>query len=799
MKSTVLCLLILLTSCYSLYGQTEGCACPPLNTCFACNGGITYLKLGYNSGGIITDMSAADDGGALTTSFQNGIITINSRTAGQPFEGDLKVTVTKFLEKADSHVFKTTCAEKIFAGQKIQHFDVLEGASVAGPLCCEDGKQDKVTPSFGTSCPGDIAVSTAAGGCATTVTWTLPVATDNCGNVVLTSTHQPGDVFNVGTTTVTYTATDDYNNTKTCSFKVDVKDGTKPVIANCPANIVIPLTAGCNAVATWTAPTATDDCTLSSLTSTHSPGALFSVGITTVTYTAKDAANNISTCSFTVTITDDIAPVISNCPQNIAIDAISSLACTASVTWTAPTASDNCSIKSLTSDHAPGSTFPTGTTTVTYTAKDPAGNSATCSFTVTVRDKTNPIFTKCTADVVVNAKANCSTTVTWTAPIATDNCGTPILTSNHQPGEIFSAGITTVIYTATDASGNIAKCSFKVTVNDKTAPVIQCVTDITSSTDGTCGATVTWTDPVATDCSSVTFVSEPKSGSVFQVGTTTVTYTATDADGNSSQCTFKVTVSDKTAPVFSNCTTTVNAVADQSCSAVVNWTIPIATDNCSSVTLTSSHAPGSSFAAGTTRVTYTVKDIAGNTSSCAFDVVVVDGQATLSNCPNDIEVQADQTGQLAVTWAEPIIMSNCGNAELTANHSPGDIFQTGTTQVVYTLSGSDGSSVLCQFNVVVLPIDVSFVVNQLVTPNGDGVNDTWQLTHIERFKENKVILMDRWGGVVYEASGYNNENISWKGSNANGTQLPAGTYFYTITVQFNEQEVNRKGFIELIR
>jgi large repetitive protein len=99
---------------------------------------------------------------------------------------------------------------------------------------------------------------------------------------------------------------------------------------------------------------------------------------------------------------------------------------------------------------------------------------------------------------------------------------------------------------------------------------------------------------------------------------------------------------------------------------------------------------------------------------------------------------------------------------------------------------------------VVLPIEVSFEVNQLVTPNGDGVNDTWQLTHIERFKDNKVVLMDRWGGVVYEASGYNNENIAWKGSNSNGTQLPAGTYFYSITVQFNEQEVKRKGFIELI-
>jgi gliding motility-associated-like protein len=796
-KIFVLCLSLVLID-RSLHAQ-GGCSCPPLNSCVACSGGLTYLKLQYTEAGIITDMTASDNGGALTTSYQNGIITINSRTAGQPFDGDVKITVSKILATEDKQTFKTTCAEGIAPGQHIRHFDVLEASSVAGIVCCDDADMDKTKPTF-TSCPSDMEVSTTTTSCGAAVTWTAPNATDNCGNITVTASNNPGDVFNVGTTTVTYTAKDDYNNTATCSFKVKVKDGTKPVISSCPANVSVAVSgSACNAVATWTAPTATDNCTLSSLTPDQASGTTFPIGVTTVTYTATDASGNVSTCSFTVTITDSVAPVIASCPSNISVTTTSSTACTATATWTAPTATDNCSVSSITPDHAPGSAFPIGTTTVTYTAKDASGNSATCSFTVTVTDKTNPVFTQCvTKDIVVDGKNDCSTKVSWTPPVATDNCGAVTLTSNHQPGDIFPGGKTVVTYTATDVSGNTATCSFNVIVNDNAPPVIQCVSDVTASTGTTCDAVVTWNAPAVTDCSVVTLVSVPTSGSLFKAGTTKVTYTATDASGNSSQCTFNVTVTDKTAPAFTNCPTVVNATADQSCSAVVSWTVPTATDNCSAVTLTSSHAPGSTFASGTTAVTYTAKDAAGNSTSCQFNVIVVDGKAMISNCPTDIEVQAGDSEQIAVTWTEPTVISTCSNESLTSTHSPGDAFPIGTTRVTYTLAGSDGSLGDCQFNVTVLPTDVSFDVNQLVSPNGDGINDLWQLPHIERFKDNKVVLLDRWGGVVFEASGYNNESIAWNGNNLKGGRAPAGTYFYTIVVQVNSQEIKRKGFIELI-
>ena len=180
-------------------------------------------------------------------------------------------------------------------------------------------------------------------------------------------------------------------------------DATPPTFANCPANINL-TTSSTTAVATWTAPSVTDNCTANitpSVTTAPtlglSSGSAFPIGTTTVTYSAKDAANNNAVnCVFTVTVTnpcanDVVAPVFANCPTNINL-----LTTTASAvaTWTAPSVSDNCtpnitpSVSSApTAGLGSGTAFPLGTTTITYSAKDAANNNAAnCVFTVTVKD-----------------------------------------------------------------------------------------------------------------------------------------------------------------------------------------------------------------------------------------------------------------------------------------------------------------------------------------------------------------------------------------------------------------------------
>ncbi|MDZ7880992.1 MAG: HYR domain-containing protein [Saprospiraceae bacterium] len=178
------------------------------------------------------------------------------------------------------------------------------------------------------ACPANITVTAACGAMKAPATWTAPTATASCGTETPTvsSDYSSGAEFSVGTTEVIYTATLG-TETATCSFTVTVNAASvaTPVLTACPANITV--TAACGAMkapATWTAPTATASCGTEtpSLSSNYSSGAEFSVGTTTVTYTAT-LGTETKTCSFTVTVNaaSIATPVLSACPANIIVTA----------------------------------------------------------------------------------------------------------------------------------------------------------------------------------------------------------------------------------------------------------------------------------------------------------------------------------------------------------------------------------------------------------------------------------------------------------------------------------------------
>jgi hypothetical protein len=139
------------------------------------------------------------------------------------------------------------------------------------------------------------------------------------------------------------------------------------------------------------------DCPLVTRTAGLASGSNFPVGTTLVTHVATDNWGNTASCSFTVTVVDNINPTIS-CPSNIT-QSVAAGSCTATISTTAPTTADNCSVavlrwvltgatvanSPLTGINNLGTyTFNIGTTVVTCTATDGAGNTATTTFDVVV-------------------------------------------------------------------------------------------------------------------------------------------------------------------------------------------------------------------------------------------------------------------------------------------------------------------------------------------------------------------------------------------------------------------------------
>ena len=327
------------------------------------------------------------------------------------------------------------------------------------------------------------------------------------------------------------------------------------------------------------------------------------------------------------------------------------------VSFADATATDNSgsATVSQTGGLSSGSTFPVGTTVVEYTATDAAGNTATCSFNVTVNDTEDPVIS-CPADVVVNVPFGSSSGVaTFADATATDNCpGVSVeQTDGLSSGSSFPVGESTVEFTATDAAGNTAVCTLTVTVQvgaDSEAPVISCPADIVVSNDpGVCGAVVSFADATATDNSGSATVSQTgglSSGSTFPVGTTVVEYTATDAAGNTATCSFNVTVNDTEDPVISCPADVVVNVPFGSSSGVATFADATATDNCPGVSVeqTDGLSSGSSFPVGESTVEFTATDAAGNTAVCTLTVTVqvgADSEAPVISCPADIVVSND--------------------------------------------------------------------------------------------------------------------------------------------------------------
>jgi hypothetical protein len=582
--------------------------------------------------------------------------------------------------------------------------------------------RDLILPTI--TCPANVTINVDANQCyATNVISSLgqPITNDNCLPVKDTLRRFNGDTLRsntqlpVGNNTIVWIVTDKNNNTNSCSQTVTIRDNILPSIS-CPANITVTAAGNaCTANATYTTPVGTDNCPGANTVRTSGlpSGASYPIGVTTNIFTVTDAAGNSAACSFTVTVRDTVAPTIT-CPSNITVNAANGT-CAANVNYTAPTGTDLCSGSNTTqtAGMASGASFPVGQTTNTFRVTDASGNTATCSFTVTVVDNQIPTIS-CPADMTVFAQSgSCSATVNYTPPVGTDNCTGVVTTLIGGPasGAVFSVGTTAVTYRVTAANGASATCSFNITVRDIDLPSIACPTNITMNvTPGTCASVVTYTAPIGTDlCSGATTIqtSGLASGATFPLGVTTNTFRVTDASGNTATCSFTVTVLDAELPTI-NCPAniTVNAVLG-TCAATVTYTAPVGTDLCTgAATMQTSGLPsGASFPVGTTTNVFRVTDASNNSATCSFTVTVRDVQLPSIMCPANITANAaNGTCTANVSYTAPVGTDLCSTTPITVLTSgivSGGSFPVGTTTNVFTVTDSSGNSATCSFTVTV--------------------------------------------------------------------------------------------------
>ena len=365
------------------------------------------------------------------------------------------------------------------------------------------------------------------------------------GSLTPTCTPASGSTFPLGATTVTCTAVDSRGNTGTGTGTITVVDTEGPVVS--VPNTTAEATGPTGAVVTFTA-TATDVVDgVVPVTCTPASGSLFPLGATTVTCTATDSEGNVGTGTGVVTVVDTTGPTVT--VPSSSTEATGPAGAVVTFVATAVDLVDGV-VTPVTCTPASGSTFPVGETTVTCTASDSRGNVGTGTGTVTVTDTTPPVVTVPSSTTEATGPAGAAVSFTATAVDLVDGNLTP--TCVPASGSTFPLAATTVTCTAVDSHGNTGTGTGVVTVVDTTPPVISNMpADITVTATSPSGAVVTWPSPTAMDIVdlSVPVTCVPASGTVFRIGNTLVTCSASDTRGNSSSASFTVTVINAAPPV----------------------------------------------------------------------------------------------------------------------------------------------------------------------------------------------------------------------------------------------------------
>jgi len=558
------------------------------------------------------------------------------------------------------------------------------------------------------TCPADVIVATNIGECTPIATWNEPNPTYCDDNGMLSSTHNSGDTFPLGTTTVTYTATNSNGNESTCSFEVTIEECDSPpneacadpIIINCPTDITTTSNGTGSAFINIPEPQFDvdfTDCMSATMTNdyngTSNASDTYPSGTTIVLWTATDVAGNTSTCLQTITVNSDIEAPEFLCPSAIQIETTPDV-CSAIATWDSPAFANNYPDGSITnSTHDSGDIFPIGTTLVTYTADDGQGNTVTCSFEVRVIDLQGPAVT-CPTDITVEtAPGMCSAIATWDAPQFTDNCNASIAGVSHNSGDVFPIGTTTVTYNIADETGNTAVCSFEVTVAECASPP-PITTSLSTPDDNDFFIGENDTENFA-DNSTLIFTDPGTSADAVLTNITLQFYFR--IFGNSCESDIEIRLTDPTgnATTFSDIYTTcegegplyfieLNVPSGATTGTIANWVAEFRDTN-------DQNTGTSEYSVRWGSLSY---DTVVSGSSCADPIIV--------NCPENITTMSAGTSSAFVNISEPqfdVDFTDCMSAIMTNDYNgtsnASDTYPSGTTVVVWTATDAAGNISTC--------------------------------------------------------------------------------------------------------
>eukprot|EP00276_Gloeochaete_wittrockiana_P014179 CAMPEP_0184334826 /NCGR_PEP_ID=MMETSP1089-20130417/3482_1 /TAXON_ID=38269 ORGANISM="Gloeochaete wittrockiana, Strain SAG46.84" /NCGR_SAMPLE_ID=MMETSP1089 /ASSEMBLY_ACC=CAM_ASM_000445 /LENGTH=1423 /DNA_ID=CAMNT_0026659201 /DNA_START=43 /DNA_END=4314 /DNA_ORIENTATION=+ len=582
---------------------------------------------------------------------------------------------------------------------------------------------DRTAPTF--VCPANVTnVITAPDRCDADIFIAQPAYNDNCGVVAFrTGYYTPFPVAR--NEEIQFTYADSTRRTASCVITIEVKDIYPPNLV-CPATLTAgtPDATRCRFLASLNDIVVSDNCgdtVITQLTGIQNGTFIDTPGTYGITFEVADKSGNTVPCSTSFVTQDTAAPLIDCAPLllNAPVDSCSVPFPSNFLTTVVTRLQDNCdSVPQLSVTPRP---LTKGANFVDISAVDVTGNTAICTSTVTVEDRTAPVIT-CPANQIFFADSTCKATLNLNLPTISDNCDSGLTATNPlgpPTGTVTGLGTNTITYVVQDSSFNSNTCKFNATVEDRTAPTITCpgtngiyTAKPSDINQAACSVKVVIPTPTTSDnCGGIviTQTAGPLNNTNTVLGTYTVTLRATDIGKNFAECTFTFKALDQNPP-STLCNPVSYDAPFNACQlplprAFISDSISTLRDNCDS-SPTSDTDFSTILFLGENDVDISFIDDSGNEDFCTAVATLFDVTAPIINCPLDpVEVSTLPGTCDGIFSLGPVTASdNCDAITPTqvSGPTPGSNTGRGSFTAVFDAIDLSGNMDSCSISVTVL-------------------------------------------------------------------------------------------------
>ena len=624
----------------------------------------------------------------------------------------------------------------------------------------------------------------ATGTASLTASQVILSSSDNCSTGLLSSINQNSfSCTNLGSNTVAVTVTDASGNFRTLNATVTVLDTIKPNVLTQNRTIYLNTVGTASLTAAQVNNGTADNCTIQSLSISKTAYTASDLGINNITFTATDNSSNSQVVNVIVTVLDTVRPIVVTQNRTIYLNASGSASITAAQVNNG--SNDNVGVTNLLLSRTAFSCTDIGTNLVTLTASDVSNNSTSGTATITVLDTVRPIVISRNLTLYLNAIGQVSITPAQVNNGSTDNCSIATYSLSKSAFNCTDRGINSNIITlsVTDGSGNTSTAFANISVLDTIKPniVVNNNLNIYLNSSGVSTLTTAQVNNGSNDnCGITTLVLSKTSFNSTNLGLNIVSFTATDASGNSQSVNVNVNVLDSMMPVAIAQNKTIYLNASGTASITAAQVNNGSSDNVGVNTLTLSKTTFGCNDAGNNAVVLTVRDISNNIATANAVITVLDTIKPTVIAQN-LTVYLNGVGVANITTAQVDNGSfdNCGISSLSLSKSAFNCTDRGTNSNIVTLTATDAS--------------------------GNITNTIFTVSVLDTIKPNVVVnnnlnlYLDASGTVTLAPSQVNNGStdncgittLSLSKTTFNGTNLGLNVVSFTATdASGNSQSVN---------